>query len=146
MEKYYTPDISEFHVGFEYEYLTAKDAWHKAIFEGITVYEDKENLFLSDLKDIVALNEARVKYLDKEDIESLEFELKRSENNNSAYYKITQYRGEDNLCSIVYNEISNWLCVEITINKEGKTIFAGHIKNKSELRRLMQQLSIAEPK
>ena len=59
---YYTPEISEFHVGFEYEVF---DKLHN-------IWNKENNFFLQqgDFKD-----EIRVKYLDQFDIESLGFIL-----------------------------------------------------------------------
>jgi len=86
--KYYTPDISEFYVGFEYE-LYCRDvnptikngstvwlkSWQaktftKAEFERGVGFD--RNLDLQD-------DWIRVRYLDKEDIESLGFELKHTD-------------------------------------------------------------------
>jgi len=70
-EKFYVPDISEFHVGFECELkLHELKNWEKHIFlsterlEGIEIYLAQEKI--------------RVKYLDREDIESEGFKLQVS--------------------------------------------------------------------
>lgn len=64
--KYYTPEIEEFHIGFEYEFNVGNTTWTKFIFD-----LDRPDKVLENFK----LNPQlfRVKYLDKEDIESLGF-------------------------------------------------------------------------
>ena len=73
MEKYYTPEIEEFHVGFEYEalwsegYAGNESGWNKCTVRPTTdlehIYDVLSNEILQN--DIDAL---RVKYLDEEDI------------------------------------------------------------------------------
>ena len=69
--KYYTPEIDEFHVGFEFEYSTmtpcgSSTEYVKDIFKDT----DNVNTLFKDLpNDWYDL--PRVKYLDREDIESL---------------------------------------------------------------------------
>ena len=63
-DKYYQPDISEFHIGFEYEYNPEDDQWNKHIMNSPTP--------IPNLTDFVP-KYFRVKYLDREDIESLGF-------------------------------------------------------------------------
>ncbi len=58
-EKYYTPSIEEFHVGFEYEFFHNNE-WRKQTFSLIDGWP-------KDLKD------SKVKYLDQEDIEGLQW-------------------------------------------------------------------------
>lgn len=116
MIKYYTPEIEEFHIGFEYEYEDineggASTSWYKGILqpnEGYIIdqiYNDENR-------------EYRVKYLDREDIESL---------NIPSYIKV--------------NHILNNTYEIIGTNAR---IFRGDIKNKSELKRLLKQLNINE--
>ena len=70
MEKYYTPSIEEFRVGFEYEvYVPEKELWSKETF-----YLDASHINLVKYVNIQTentLKKVRVKYLDREDIESL---------------------------------------------------------------------------
>ena len=67
-KKYYTPEIEEFHVGFEYEEQVEPGKWawntcHPNTFE---------KLYDWDSMDMLKIR-TRVKYLDQEDIESLGF-------------------------------------------------------------------------
>ena len=65
-EGYYKPSIEEFHVGFEYEEkLQTKDKWIKRTLEDV---DDFKRMEVN-----TADSHRRVKYLDREDIESLGF-------------------------------------------------------------------------
>ena len=137
MSKYYTPEIEEFHVGFEYQ---AQDLsldgtslyWFKYTFE---INDSLELLFKpNDWYDL-----PRVKYLDKEDIESLGFT-----SNYKKYYKIDA-PGKLRYWTEVHLDFR--LGIEDIIIKgfrgeENDYLFRGIIKNKSELKRLMKQLNI----
>ncbi len=134
--KYYTPDVSEFHVGFEFEALQderfPKDdsSWEKLLIEdyinkNYTVYSMERAI-----KGWYDGQEQRVKYLDKEDIESLGFILKYPDGN--LYTK-----GLYNL----YFEKDNRICILQTKDRP-HTLFDGTIKNKSELKILLNQLGI----
>jgi len=131
-ELYYTPSIEEFHVGFEYEYNNGK-SWQNEIFiRGIGFAPNPK------------LDDCRVKYLDKEDIESLGWlfekqhagleELQFSKDLGSTY---------DNL-GLDYSLDSGYLRIAYNGLNGDTTRFSGTIKNKSELKVLMKQLGINE--
>jgi len=154
--KYYTPSIEEFHFGFECEvYITvqrygsikrnedtetdnADNAFYPMIFGNKN--SKCELLVLGELIHTQKLNvdKFRVKYLDKEDIESLGF----------SYYKthpgMEQMEFDKGEYELTYNpnfKGKQWL----RINLEGEgdvTLFSGSIKNKSELKVLLKQLNI----
>lgn len=119
--KYYTPIIEEFHVGFEYT--------HKDLNCKLFINEDliKSNFTVADL---------RVKYLDREDIESLGFKHDGSLWFSKDNWKLRKWKA---------SEIDLYYCFG-TINmmgEEDKELrFRGTIKNKSELKKLMKQLNI----
>ncbi|MGH2666060.1 hypothetical protein [Flavobacterium sp.] len=122
-DKYYTPEIEEFHVGFEYE--NQHDRHH--IFN----WEDKvfkKSSKLSKIKQKLLENKIRVAYLDKENIESLGW-IQRDYDT----YDIEGYALELN------NEYHTYI---YQTGPHNGTVFKGIIKNKSELKRLMQQLKI----
>lgn len=135
--KYYTPSVEEFHVGFEYEVEDLHDnlidrCWRRQVFEG----ED------ATIREWLKTNDVRVKYLDQEDIEELGWKHSGHTTNQWYFigeeveYTIVLYK--DSLISITDkypNGITN-------SDKEPQIIFTGTIKNKSELKRLMKQLSI----
>jgi hypothetical protein len=139
--KYYTPTINEFYVGFEYEYLSST-GWKKVIIKDSEdmcyLLFDINTDWLKDYEDII-----RVKYLDKEDIESLEF-ICIGEANNKVEKEFQKFiNDEDNY--LLETSFDN----ELTITFEkgfgitnDYTLFQGIIKNKSELKKLLKQLDI----
>lgn len=126
--KYYTPEISEFHVGFEYEiYVPGTDTeYTKKIFT-LTEVGFIQNVYDQNLQE----GWFRVKYLDKEDIESLDWKsgLFQGLNEDSFTYQDYQLYWQDNQFIQIYNF-------------DAKIIFEGIIKNKSELKKLLTQLEI----
>jgi len=127
--KYYTPSIEEFCIGFEYEtiYLQDYDNWVKETLS----QEDASYFFDSYIADASPL-EFRVKYLDKEDVESLGFRNYMNSVNNA--YKLN---------NIVIRIKGDYILIfrydEYTIDE---LVFKGIIKNKSELKILLKQLNI----
>lgn len=133
--KYYTPEIEEFHVGFEFELweenLNGTDIYNKKVFE-----EHEDPSYYNNHPGI------RVKHLDREDIESFGFKVK------SDYGAGTSYILEDSIrldtvkhAGITYSENSVRI-FKLGIMDFVEKIFDGDIKNKSELKRLMLQLNI----
>jgi hypothetical protein len=128
--KYYTPTIEEFHVGFEYEVLAGTD-W-------VNTQIHVENITLNIDRVINHIETCRVKYLDKEDIESLGFEHKGSLwfDFKKYFWKIRKWNK---------NEIDLYYCfatMDMTGEDDKELRFRGAIKNKSELIKLMNQLNI----
>lgn len=152
--KYYTPTIEEFHIGFEFEYKSKNDDWDKIDYNNwMHPREDKylkhctESELLRSFNFIdqcIKRNELKVKYLDKEDIKSLGWEFigksidiwfKKEGHFDlgwNAHKIIMHYGLHDNKLHIYADDpgLNNY------------ELFRGTIKNKSELKRLMQQLSI----
>ena len=121
---YYTPTISEFYVGFEYEeYQFLTRDWKTVKCEFI-----KPNTTIDP-------KWFRVKTLNQSDIESLGWEFKKLNNNGNLYQKGIYF---------LYQK-DNGINIEDRIGKsliESTHYFYGTIKNKSELIKLMQQLNI----
>ena len=151
-DKYYTPDISEFHVGFECEYEVS-DIWESIIIgiEGAGHYNDIWCFEFSDYSNAINTKSIRVKYLDKEDIESLGF-IKLPDIENVFKYKINYTtHGLKDTKEWFYWHISllersdKYPNLIISNNEDYDTldvIFEGWIKNKSELKVLLKQLKI----
>lgn len=131
---YYIPNIEEFHAGFEYEILNKKDVWLKQTF-------GKHSYAPTTKKDL-PLHYFRVKYLDKEDIEDLGWVVKEKFS-NGIITAIKDYYNEreDSVDTIYlrYSQNQSWCLLYIN---EDVTRFSGVIKNKSELKVIMKQLSI----
>jgi hypothetical protein len=172
--KYYRPDITEFHIGFEYEIYNDDDnVWEKKVFPndfictGTDEEPDLVELFYSNLK------EARVKYLDRGDVESLGFTKSLKDqwvgwndfylDHSGAgrdYYLYTTFhfprfvsnsnRVEDNLFKIILHrryesDEDGTTVIEHQIKQgESEVVFKGTINNKSELKRLLKQIGIIE--
>lgn len=150
MSKYYTPSIGEFHVGFEYEILLGSGVWEKHIFKPSKYnfcHRFKEETWFTEEKS------SRVKYLDKEGIESFSFIISSFNNHKIIFKKhINLENLEDDqyfeylLLGVLLN-IENERCLNLIKcnphtfeNKE--YLFQGKIKNKSEFKRLLKQLEI----
>ena len=132
MDKYYTPTKEEFHIGFKYEYVA-----HSMVYLEEAIWDGKGE----GLDFLFKHNAIQVKYLDREDIESLGFELFDTTKKDEIYFRST-----DNL--MTEQEVRLWVSkafgyIEINDIKE-KTgcegSFRGTIKNKSELKKVLKQI------
>lgn len=137
VSKYYTPEAEEFYIGFEYEslqdprYPEKDNSWESNYIESAFELKTFLGYYCSDNIEL------RVKYLDKEDIESLGF---HTEDNGECYNK-----------SIKWVEIGLYPWASLTgikhqykIVRDGNQVFHGVIKNKSELKKLLKQLNILD--
>lgn len=121
-DKYYTPTIEEFCWDFEYE-IEWSTRWKK-------FKVDQWFNFQGPIID----DKIRVKYLDREDIESLGF--KQDHNHNDVRFGYTN--GSTRIQHTPHRnniEIYQW-------GHESDTVSGITIKNKSELKRLLKQLNI----
>jgi hypothetical protein len=145
--KYYTPSIEEFRVGFKIEvYNPDKKDWEDLTVDIGYCYGEFSNW--------ISWGEVRVKYLDKEDIESLGFKEEtipncfKEDSLNQGYVKhinekeslLLHYNGETKKLflskQVVYNEVTdNWYT---------DFLFQGSIKNKSEFKVLLEQLNLLQ--
>lgn len=143
MSKYYTPTIEEFHVGFEYEikasfvkgkltpYLKG-ESWKEEIF----VIEDYYlvNRVLKEHSECI-----RVKYLDEDDFKELGFRLL-----GRSYPKTGDFVFYKNCGDFGFGiTFSDYPILRCRIQKHSDaTIFFGTIKNKSELKKVLEMLNI----
>jgi hypothetical protein len=140
--KYYTPSIEEFHVGFECEIQTswgfAPGVWPEIFYEDTLAGHDYDEY--GNVLDLTRTSMFRVKYLDKEDIESLGFKY------NEIYdywYKFigqaesieVRYLLKEKVMQIIYEDATD----EYT---KRSFKFNGTIKNITEFKNLMKQLNI----
>ena len=139
MSKYYMPDIEDLYVGFEHE-IEVEGRW----FLKIQLPDS-----LSVLYEMIKEDTIRVKYLDREDIESLGWEYFGYNNlTDLVEFRLDQFIlsvGESENTISVYRK----LLVQTKEKPEGffsddylHQIYEGNIKNKSELKVLMKQLGI----
>ena len=134
--KYYRPEIEEFHIGFEYEiWETHSKLYDRNIDDSKWVSKKYDTKSIGFDKLSCRLLDVRVKYLDKEDIESLGWidgETRGlsgflfNPNTDDDYQMYYQF---DNQFTMIYNF-------------QAQVVFQGFIKNKSELKRIMKQLDI----
>lgn len=156
--KYYTPSIEEFHVGFEYEYFAKPNhnidsnvpdeekIWIKT--NDLNEFGDIETHGISYIEDYLKRNNCpiRVKHLDKEDILSLGWEL-IEENEKWIEYKIYVDKDIHKIAPFhlkIYNYIFSPGTIVIYYSATVKFAerFLGIIKNKSELIKIMTMIGI----
>lgn len=175
-DKYYVPKIEEFHVGFEFEYKetfldgTVKTQEQYDSFKWLpSVFNIGDGPYIQRaLIDVNYSNNrcgVRVKYLDKEDIESLGFKLIDKKSSTMFDEPIEDYYILYKLGNN-YIEYNSWYSSEV--NNDGKrylkknekyTIFSkqfikgennfvtnikfsGTIKNKSELKFILKSIGV----
>lgn len=142
MEKYYTPDITDFHIGMTIEIneqctnkMIRKVEWHPVV---ITLNENEtgEKIAFNRLQRLINSNKIRVKYLDKQDIDSLiNYDI-----NIIEFIEDNVYEFNFNKAGIEYKGFYTYSDRMISFYEESNYIFWGIIKNKSELNKLMIQL------
>jgi hypothetical protein len=142
-EKYYTPDKSEYHLGFRYEIgdkatIGKSTKWYNHII-------DK----LDFINDIGLYEEVRAKYLDKSDIEELGWEFITSE--QGAWPMANYFRRDEYwLIHNIRGTRTVFICLSLiqadTVLKlyagDRETLFYGTCKNYGELDKIMKQTKI----
>jgi hypothetical protein len=150
--KYYTPTIEEFHVGFEYEnkMIDGYWQWHGEV-DKVVFTKDTGLQGIIDYPNLV-----RVKHLDREDIESFGFDFittKQSKTNDFFMKQVDDPRHKEaasigiGVCYVSHQVVIEF---EIDTTKETKgpwyidsnAVFAGKIKNKSELGVILKQIGV----
>lgn len=132
--KYYTPELSEFHVGFEYEWSeNGKKIWIEEcadVDDVLLAYSEYEHEdYPGGFADVY-----RIKYLDQQDIEECGFEFRASDDLRDSFYSnivtdICFFRESKRV--IIYGK-----------GGDDDLLFHGEIKNKSEFKKLLKQLGI----
>jgi hypothetical protein len=142
--KYYTPELEEFHRGFEYEayhnhdwwFLEEPVKWKKTSFDE---FHAPHMAPPSVLKKAISNGWVRVKYLDREDIESLGF---KSIGQSVFKSKIRNERDGDfrDIHIIKRSHILIATGDAETPYTDWDTVFVGTIKNKSELKKVLKMI------
>lgn len=162
--KYYTPKIEEFYVGFEYEFFNSKNWVIDTDFS--TLFNANDTDCLYELRINIEENNIRVKYLDAENIESFGFKgdsyyneildisstrepmmLGSGFSKNNIVIECMCYSpngyGFSDVCR-TYVDQNSYFCIsrynKIERFKVEKTLFSGKVKNKSELRKVLQMI------
>lgn len=133
--KYYQPDLSEFHIGFEYEFKHPDEGvWREYILKEVN--PEREDCPFAyqgyEMKDF------RVKHLNRGDIEDLGFKFLGTQNAEfKNYYDLFELRNKH----LHLNTSGLCFSGNIKINNgekyEAYNYYVGYIKNKSELKRLL---------
>ena len=150
MSKYYTPDISEFHVGFECEMKNSSDPihfdWEHCTFKDDFSNELSEDYCFEYLRTDLKEKNIRVKYLDEKDIESLDFKFYMEKKNQKlqVFYKDNAFLTYDKSNNKVYT-----FTKDPSLNKEYmKTNLDPYlvsgiiIKNKTEFKKFLKQINL----
>lgn len=124
-KKYYTPSIEEFHVGFEYEISYDGETYQSK------VVDDSDELHR--IKTAIESLWVRVKHLDREDIESLGWDAALDDIGYGLFTENGFY-----LCRPFLN--SDFTIGLIELRHDGRCIFFGTIRNKSELATIMRMI------
>jgi len=159
--KFYVPELSEFHMGFEYERIEpvlVDKGWHKIYTkQWVPKIADERYImhyyggweFKRDLEDKLI----RIKYLCKEDIVDLGFKYISSKyTERDASGKLVErerngYKKDLGHYELLlsYFESTKYVLIRLVPEDEHNycsTRFLGVIKNKSELKQLLKQLKI----
>ena len=139
--KYYTPEIEEFRVGFEYEYLgdrVENTRWHKTTFSWYDSKIKVHGLFFVESK--IQNKTVRVKYLDSQDIEELGFKYipDLSEGDGNVRWYDLYEKGNISLLHWDYSNEDT----KIVIKRNNSIIFEGTILNKSELKWILTRIGV----
>lgn len=135
---YYTPDIGEFKIGFEFE--VNEEKWQRMTVD--------EYMQLRALKSQINKGHIRVKHLNKEDIESLGFSYMGIEEKTILGEPVEMFHS-DNLMLGFYpqsNRVSTYTkdpskCeIYCKTNQDTRRSGLIRINNKSELKKLMEQV------
>ena len=131
-KEYYTPRIEDFYVGFEFVLWLNNSYWSKP-----RVWDYKTTDSLKQIEQDINNQQVKVKYLDKEDIESLSW---HTEDNGECYNKTNAF----DIYGLYPWEWNKGIQNQYKIILNDDTLFLGIIKNKSELKVLLKQLNIHE--
>jgi len=166
MEKYYTPEIEEFYVGFEFEYRPResngimayienrntyaegfiKESFKREIsnIEALNLYSHIRPTTLSDIKQFIEDKAIRVEYLRGKGMSELGIKLQKSwvpTAQKNIRYRIYGLIDENNSRGVhyfIYHTISRHMLITL----EDQTVFAGEIKNKSELKKVLKMIGV----
>lgn len=138
-DKYYTPTLDEFFIGFEYEgYRDEFCPDHNKEWIDLTFGRWTSPNSHKKLLELIENNKVRVKYLDKSDIESLGF---IEDKTNSEPNRLNlEFISNECIYGVVLYNITQIIIYKY--NKKEEILFQGIIKNKSELIKLLKQLNI----
>ncbi len=133
-EGYYSPKVEDFHVGFIYEVASTMPL--SLVWDSVVWGEDP-NAEFEFVRGDIKQGTIRVKYLDKEDIEDCGWEFRNSTIKNSKHQYFN--KGEK---SLSYTESTKEVTIHMVAYDWDSCCFDGTVNNKSELKKILQMLSI----
>ncbi len=143
MEKFYTPEIDHFHIGFEYQWKNTDNFPNSDWVQGVI----KDGKQIDDIFN--SIYDIRVKRLDRSDIEAEGFVYSHTlinENNKEQYtmcYVMEFNLGRFQLEHTFENTLNiSGLFSDNPQKQSQRNIFHGTIRNISEFRKLIKQLNI----
>lgn len=162
--KYYVPSIEDFRVGFEFEhkdpYYEGREEFQEAVIETselVRYYNSQDKLFnyweaehlLSNILWDIENKNIRVKYLDKNDIESFGFDCMRAElNMNNKHFFFKPWINIDGknktpvrCYTLQWTPEKNNIVIQTT-DDVPSILFNGKVKNKSELKMVLQMIGV----
>lgn len=162
-KKYYVPEPEEFFVGLEYETkytwdpnrgyrqgvyppkLVEADEWQKKVFtEHDSVAPSNNNMFtnyfhiINELTDTFTEPLVRVKYLDEENLNELGFVKPKELGYHGIYDVSAKYFHKDFHRIDVEPQGKEWIHIE----HDGRILYHGICKNKSELIRIFKNIGL----
>lgn len=127
--KYYTPELEEFHIGFEYE--VKNRIWDKVI--------STEDIDYDSIDYHLSYKDIRTKYLNQEDIESLGWELGENNTYHLNNWSLKYWDKKNKISIIIRDPSKN---DDSLLQNIMTSVNFLNIKNKSELKKLMTQLNV----
>ncbi len=127
-DKYYTPDLKEYHIGFEYEFsrIGNYEEWTSAVI--------KDGIQIDDIHNSVYL--LRVKYLDKQDIESEGWKCITFTEKENEWY--SGYWKKDSYTFGLHSK--DFMTISKMDGENKIMVFQGTIKNISEFRKIIKMI------
>lgn len=152
MEKYYKPSIEEFCVGFEFEYKIERWTKHTLVEKDFHS-SDNGGWGIDSNFEVMKRSELRVRILDFEEIINLGWDVQTNETPGGIEARfcgrsISYYNKKCNDLRLTHSKYTNELAIYfVNVNmpirfQETFNLFFGKIKNKTELRLLMNHLGI----
>lgn len=137
-EKYYTPTIEELHHGFEFEYfdLAEHGQWISTTYSDGGSYSHGSGYI--GIEHLFSENIIRVKRLDRQDIEECKWNFKE-EDKYCTFFVLNE---EVLPLKLIYDKITTNCRLQAAHPEWQQIYFEGHIKNKSELLKLMKMIGI----
>lgn len=137
-EKYYTPSINEFHVGFECEIKVINGreiSWRRQVLRpqdvGVAISKRRDPKMDGP--------QVRVKYLDQQDIEECGFNYDSTLEYQRKALVVRELRSQNNPWIKIVYHLEQHTC---TLEDVEGVMFAGIIKNKSELKKILKMIGI----